>query len=497
MSELPDSISPCANVRRSCNALMEDPSDEQEGGIRSVIIDTTAMDTLADKISQSILDKFQKEESDSTTNGTSTSTSTRTASSSICLSGNDNNNLDGCIDNLNFASWDEENWHYTASDFHRPQMSKENEQKHKFERVALYIMVMDCINFCFWPVTDSKECSKQGCRQGTAQGSSQKKNLLEYEHLASALKALAAKDDGLTTTCESRGTNYDTHDEVNMNETICAEDSYLLAPQNLVKMTEESFLNVILPLLPLLPIVSDDDESQSKKVYMIPNAKERVRLIIEMSQALLTFHDGSATSFIAKASRSADKLVHLILQNFPGFRDATVDPWKGRWLAFYKRAQILVADLWAALGIICENQSKDYDGDSTCSSLRRTSCVGKFGIDLCNFVDMNKITTFADYRVPQLLRNLGVLRYSTALAGQVDRGEEMDVFSMDELYIRASTVQAVDRLVDKVSDRIVGKLDISMNINSVKMDWYLWNIGEKLDRECKLEKHHRVRTIFY
>jgi hypothetical protein len=52
-----------------------------------------------------------------------------------------------------------------------------------------------------------------------------------------------------------------------------------------------------------------------------------------------------------------------------------------------KRAQICVADLWAA-----------FDAES-------------FG----EFHDIDKITMFADYRVPQILNSLGCLWYSPAL----------------------------------------------------------------------------------
>ena len=31
----------------------------------------------------------------------------------------------------------------------------------------------------------------------------------------------------------------------------------------------------------------------------------------------------------------------------------------------------------------------------------------------------------------------------------------------------------------------------------VQVDWYLWQVGEKLDGAGELKPHHRVRTIFY
>ena len=41
------------------------------------------------------------------------------------------------------------------------------------------------------------------------------------------------------------------------------------------------------------------------------------------------------------------------------------------------------------------------------------------------------------------------------------------------------------------------KETLTTEVNAVKMDWYLWNIGEKLDINNKLGHHHRVKTIFY
>ncbi len=50
------------------------------------------------------------------------------------------------------------------------------------------------------------------------------------------------------------------------------------------------------------------------------------------------------------ARHSAVELVRLVAAAFPGFRDEAVDPRDGRPVFFYKRAQILVGDLWAAFG---------------------------------------------------------------------------------------------------------------------------------------------------
>ncbi len=64
---------------------------------------------------------------------------------------------------------------------------------------------------------------------------------------------------------------------------------------------------------------------------------------------------------------------------------------RGRQVFLYKRAQIFVADVWGAFG----------------------------GAGLGAFSDIGRLTTFADYRVPVVLRQLGVLRYADNLAKQV------------------------------------------------------------------------------
>ncbi|TKA35916.1 hypothetical protein B0A54_12363 [Friedmanniomyces endolithicus] len=56
--------------------------------------------------------------------------------------------------------------------------------------------------------------------------------------------------------------------------------------------------------------------------------------------------DSSVIRLIEQANHSAGKLVNLLAQHFPCFRDET--RFDGRKVRFLKRAQIFVADLWAA-----------------------------------------------------------------------------------------------------------------------------------------------------
>ena len=49
---------------------------------------------------------------------------------------------------------------------------------------------------------------------------------------------------------------------------------------------------------------------------------------------------------------------------------------------------------------------------------------------------MHELTMFADYRVPQLLRDAGVMVYSDHLAAIVDQGTELLAGSEEETQIR-------------------------------------------------------------
>jgi Potential Queuosine, Q, salvage protein family len=58
--------------------------------------------------------------------------------------------------------------------------------------------------------------------------------------------------------------------------------------------------------------------------------------------------DLSITNVITDANGSAARLVNLLSDKFPCFRDET--KFEGKTVRFFKRAQIFTADLWAAFG---------------------------------------------------------------------------------------------------------------------------------------------------
>jgi hypothetical protein len=371
---------------------------------------------------------------------------------------------------LQVAEWDADGWHYTGKTYQRRlYQNEELYELMRMERVGLYILSMDAINFCFWPSSSNSA-----------------KNGLEYEHLAIALRKVAEIDD-------KSDNMHDHGDSDDASTCIRAESSYALSPSNLANLTATKLQSLLQPHFP---------PSSESIVYELPQIDVRCKLLNELGRGLIDNHNGSVLNMISKANKSADDLVRIILETFPGFRDyVDRDSWTNKcnscdWDAakssksvihFYKRAQIAVADMWAALG--------------RCSSSNQ-----RF-----HFTDMKLITTFPDYRVPQILRQVGAIQYAPELAAKVDNHDELEEGRVDEVSIRAGTVVAVEEMVELVKKQLVDIAEaddaseesknnlhkLLEDVSAVTIDWYLWQRGEKEDRLNLLGPHHRVRTTYY
>ena len=169
---------------------------------------------------------------------------------------------------------------------------------------------------------------------------------------------------------------------------------------------------------------------------------------------------------VKAAKNSAKKLVQLLLAHVPGFRDTSI--YQGKLVHLYKRAQILVGDLWAAYG--------------------KQDVPGSEGKSVFYFEDIACLTMFADYRVPQILREVGIIEYSDELSSAIDNLQEIPVGSEAEVEIRACTVIAVKQLQQSLAAK-------GVNLLVIELDWLLWQKGEALRK--KIRPHHKTLTIYY
>ena len=176
---------------------------------------------------------------------------------------------------------------------------------------------------------------------------------------------------------------------------------------------------------------------------------------VEALHELAAFAEREASGELAGlVPPSAPELAQLFSRNLESFRDVAV--YGELEVPFLKRAQIAAADLWGSGAIA--------------------------------FEDVDELTCFADYKLPQALRHLGALEYSERLARKVDDWVELQPGSPEEVEIRAATVVAVEELRDRLGD------SAGRSLMAVEVDWLLWDYSQGL---YPVRPHHRVRTVFY
>ena len=190
----------------------------------------------------------------------------------------------------------------------------------------------------------------------------------------------------------------------------------------------------------------------------IPLLRDRIANLREVGQGLLDA-GGSFAEVVRSARGSGEALVAEVVRRFPSFGD--VATYHGEPVRLYKRAQILVSDLHGIYG----------------------------GQGLGSFSDLDRLTAFADYKIPQVLREAGILVYSSGLADTVDRQEEIPPGDPREVEIRAGTIWGCELL-----RQALGQLRSGPPLRAFEVDWLLWSDaqGRTIGR-----LYHRTRTIFY
>jgi len=195
--------------------------------------------------------------------------------------------------------------------------------------------------------------------------------------------------------------------------------------------------------------------SNAEKIFRgsirMPLLEERVLIFREVGRVLLEYFDGKFHNVIKNncyAFNDGDGIVELLVSKFPSFNDCFKE------YKFYKRAQLV---------------------------------VGMLSNKLDNFVikDIDDLTVFADYRLPQALRELGIINYSSELAEKVDNRLLIPSCSREELEIRAFTIYASDLLIKKLNNH-------GLRINALDMDYFLWRKG----KNCK-KPYHLTETVWY
>ena len=184
----------------------------------------------------------------------------------------------------------------------------------------------------------------------------------------------------------------------------------------------------------------------------------RVHIINELGKILGQEYGGDACTLVEAADKSALKLARLLAEKFSSFRD--IAGYRGEQVFFFKRAQIFPADLHGA-----------FNG-------KEWGCFG----------DMDRLTAFADYKLPQVLRHMGIMVYEESLAKKVDHQVLIEPGSLEEVEIRANTIWTVELIRKELE--CMGK-----KFRAFEIDWVLWNLGQ--DSAFREKPYHRTTTVFY
>ena len=154
--------------------------------------------------------------------------------------------------------------------------------------------------------------------------------------------------------------------------------------------------------------------------------------------------------------KSDIELLNYITQNFWHFDD--MSKYKNQIIRFNKRATLLVNDLYQLSDTI-KNNIKSLDNLTGC----------------------------ADYAVPRLLCEYGILNYNEELSKIIFSNSLIEHNSDMEIEIRANTLYALELIKDALKEK-------NIYLNSVEIDNIIWNM--RTDKEHSMPVHKTI-TIYY
>lgn len=185
----------------------------------------------------------------------------------------------------------------------------------------------------------------------------------------------------------------------------------------------------------------------------IPLAERRLENLHEAGRVLKNKYSGKFLNLLNEADFDAIKLVRLVYEKLPSFRD--IAHWHGRDVFFLKRAQILAQDL--------SYLTQKYKNKK--------------------IKNLQVLTAFADYKLPQMLRKFAVIEYTDELAGQIDNYRLIPSGDRKEIEMRSATIWSIELIRQKLQ-----------KYSAADIDNALWLISQN---QAEVKPHHRTYTIFY
>ncbi|MFN8670897.1 MAG: queuosine salvage family protein [Candidatus Sericytochromatia bacterium] len=183
----------------------------------------------------------------------------------------------------------------------------------------------------------------------------------------------------------------------------------------------------------------------------IPLLKERCLVLNEIGKLSKNNNLKNFYSIYEKSNESAIDLIKIIIDLYPSFRDFSF--YKNNKYPILKRAQLIPAMIFGRY----QNQNP--------------------------FNDINNLIVFSDYKIPQTLRNFGLIEYSQSLAEKIQNQEIITNQSLEEIEIRLSSIFICEFIKS-----------YNKNLNSLNLDYFLWLNSKNIKIEYE---YHKTFSIFY
>ncbi|MBS3169768.1 queuosine salvage family protein [Candidatus Woesearchaeota archaeon] len=194
---------------------------------------------------------------------------------------------------------------------------------------------------------------------------------------------------------------------------------------------------------------------ENNQIYLF---QERLAFLHESGAVILEKYDGKISTLLKLGDGDVIKLLDILTRDFLAYNDFYT--YCGKKISFNKKAQLFISDVFQIFG----------------------------GEGIGHFHNIQKLTALADYRIPQVLRNLGILVYSPELADKIDRGILISKGSPEEIELRAGMIWAVHLIYNLIKEREQRVLPIGVND-------HLWLLRRQKFSDDHI--HHKTITTGY
>ncbi|MBI2451526.1 hypothetical protein HYV50_00440 [Candidatus Pacearchaeota archaeon] len=195
--------------------------------------------------------------------------------------------------------------------------------------------------------------------------------------------------------------------------------------------------------------------TENNKIHLFD---ERLKFLNESGKIIVNKYGGDVSNLIKSAENDIIKLLEIITKDFSAYSDSY--KYNGKEVYFYKKAQLFISDIF-----------QTFKGEG----------IG-------HFHNVRELTALADYRIPQVLRNLSIIEYSKELAEKIDKEILIQKGSQEEIELRASMIWVVQLIYESVKDREQQLLPIGVND-------HLWLIRRQKFSDDEI--HHKTITTAY